>query len=229
MNLPFEILFEDNHLIAINKPAGILVQADTTGDASVEDMVKQYIKETYNKPGDVFLGVTHRIDRPVSGLVLMAKTSKALVRINEMFKQNAIKKTYCAIVKNKPNETQATLQHYIVRDTKRNISKAYDKEIAQSKKAILSYKVVESSDNYYLLEIDLQTGRHHQIRSQLSKIGCPIKGDLKYGAQRSNQDGSISLHSFKIEFEHPVKKEKICIKAPVPHDTLWQSFQYIKA
>ena len=219
-----EVLYEDNHLIAINKPAGMLVQIDTTGDKALEDLVKEYISVKYEKPGDVFLGVTHRIDRPVSGIVLFAKTTKALTRINEMFKVNKIKKTYWAIVKNRPEKEKATLTHYIFRDTKRNVSRASEKEIPNSKQATLSYSIISSSENYHLLEVDLQTGRHHQIRCQLAKIGCPIKGDLKYGFPRSNPDGGISLHSRQMVFEHPVKKEKITITAPTPKDNLWDSF-----
>jgi len=219
-----EILYEDNHLIAINKPAGFLVQPDTTGDISLEDLVKEYIRVKYDKPGDVFLGVTHRIDRPVSGVVLFAKTTKALTRINQMFKENKIKKTYWAIVKNKPAQEKATLEHYIFRDTKRNVSRASEKEVPNSKKAILSYSIIAASDNYFLLAIDLKTGRHHQIRCQLAKIACPIKGDLKYGFPRSNSDGGISLHSRQMIFEHPVKKEQITIIAPTPKDALWDSF-----
>lgn len=219
-----EILYEDNHLIAVNKPAGMLVQPDTTGDMALENIIKEYIRVKYEKPGEVFLGVTHRIDRPVSGLVLFAKTGKALTRINDMFKSGKIKKSYWAIVKNRPETDNGTLEHYIFRDTKRNVSRASDKEVPHSKKAILSYSRISSSDNYHLLEVDLKTGRHHQIRCQLAKIGCPIKGDLKYGFPRSNADGGISLHSRRMEFEHPVKKETIVIVAPVPVDSLWDCF-----
>jgi len=219
-----EVLYEDNHLIAINKPAGMLVQPDTTGDKALEDLVKEYISVKYEKPGEVFLGVTHRIDRPVSGVVLFAKTSKALTRINEMFKVNKIKKSYWAIVKNRPEKEKATLTHYIFRDTKRNVSRASEKEIPNSKLATLSYSIISKSDNYTLLEIDLKTGRHHQIRCQFAKIGCPIKGDLKYGFPRSNPDAGISLHSRQMVFEHPVKKEIITIIAPTPKDNLWDSF-----
>lgn len=219
-----EVLYEDNHLIAINKPAGMLVQPDTTGDKALEDLVKEYISVKYEKPGEVFLGVTHRIDRPVSGVVLFAKTSKALTRINEMFKVNKIKKSYWAIVKNRPEKEKATLTHYIFRDTKRNVSRASEKEIPNSKLATLSYSIISQSDNYTLLEVDLKTGRHHQIRCQLAKIGSPIKGDLKYGFPRSNPDGGISLHSRQMVFEHPVKKETITIIAPTPKDNLWESF-----
>lgn len=221
---PLEVLYEDNHLIAVNKPAGIPVQPDQSGDLSLEDVVKQYIKDKYAKPGEVFLGVVHRIDRPVGGVVLMAKTSKALSRLNEMFRGNDVKKTYWALVKDRPAEPQGTLEHYIWRDTKKNISRATDKEVKDSKKAILSYRIVASSDNYHLLEIDLKTGRHHQIRCQLAKIGCPIKGDLKYGSPRSNPDASISLLSRRMVFAHPVTKVVVDIAAPVPDDVLWKSF-----
>lgn len=223
--MKLEVLFEDNHIIAINKPNNIIVQKDLTGDTSLEDFVKQYIKEKYNKPGEVFLGVVHRIDRPVSGIVLFARTSKALTRLNEMFKLKDIKKTYWAIVKQKPNPSSSTLTHFIYRDTKINKSIAYDKPFKESKEAILSYTTLSSSDNYHLLEIDLHTGRHHQIRCQLAKIGCPIKGDLKYGFARSNPNGGISLHARSVTFTHPVTKEQITITAPTPSDSLWDSFK----
>lgn len=219
-----DILFEDNHILAVNKRAGQLVQEDTTGDLALEDEVKAFLKKRENKPGNVFLGVTHRIDRPVSGVVLFAKTSKALTRINEMFKEGTIKKTYWAIVKNQPEEPVGNLVHYLVRDTKKNRTMALAKPRADAKIATLSYKVIAHSVNYFLLEIDLQTGRHHQIRAQLSKIGCPIKGDLKYGFSRSNPDGGISLHSREISFEHPVKKDIVTIVAPVPKEALWNDF-----
>lgn len=219
-----EILFEDNHLIAINKTNNLLVQVDTTGDEALEDMVKGYLKEKYNKPGSVYLGVCHRIDRPVSGLVLFAKTSKALARLNKMFQSKDVKKTYWAMVKNRPNPSEGTLVHYIERNSKKNKSVAHNKEVPNSKRGELSYQLIKSSDNYHLVEIDLKTGRHHQIRAQLSKIGCPIKGDLKYGFDRSNPDGGISLHSRSISFNHPVTKEEITIIAPVPNETLWQYF-----
>lgn len=219
-----DILWEDNHILAVNKHAGQLVQADTTGDLALEDEVKAFLKQRENKPGNVFLGVTHRIDRPVSGVVLFAKTSKALARINEMFKAGTIKKTYWAIVKDRPEEDAALLEHYLVRDTKKNRTMALLKPRADAKVAKLSYRILAHSVNYYLLEIDLHTGRHHQIRAQLSKIGCPIKGDLKYGFPRSNPDGGICLHSREIKFEHPVRKEQISVIAPVPSDTLWNDF-----
>ena len=219
-----DILFEDNHIIAVNKNTSDIVQGDKTGDMPLSEKVKEYIKKKYNKPGAVYLGVTHRLDRPVSGALLFARTSKALTRLNEMFSNKTVKKTYWAIINNKPAKDQDTLQHYIVRNQKRNKSFAYDKEVKNSKLAILSYKFLASSDNYYLLEVDLHTGRHHQIRCQLAKIGCPIKGDLKYGFPRSNPDGGISLHSRKINFIHPVRKEEIEIVAKPPKDSLWDYF-----
>ncbi len=217
-----QVLHEDNHIIVVNKLSGEIVQGDKTGDRTLADDVKQYIKEKYAKPGSVFLGVTHRLDRPVSGLVVFARTSKALSRINEMLRNGEIHKTYWAITKNRPMETEATLTHWIKRNEKQNKSYAYDKEVPNSKKAVLHYKVIGCTDNYTLFEVNLLTGRHHQIRCQLSKIGCPIRGDLKYGAKRSNPDGSISLLARKIEFTHPVSKEKICVEAPLPKDNLWR-------
>ena len=219
-----EILFEDNHIIAVNKNSSDIVQGDKTGDEPLSEKVKTYIKKKYDKPGAVYLGVTHRLDRPVSGAILFARTSKALTRLNEMFLNKEIKKTYWAIVKNKPKKDSDTLNHYIVRDQKKNKSFAFDKEVKNSKLASLSYKLIASADNYYLLEVDLHTGRHHQIRCQLTKIGCPIKGDLKYGFPRSNPDGGISLHSRKINFIHPVKKDNIEIMATPPKDSLWNYF-----
>lgn len=219
------ILYEDNHLLVINKPNNLLVQPDTSGDISLEELAKQYIKEKYNKPGDVFIGVPHRLDRPVSGAILLARTSKALARLNEMFQAKDVRKTYWAIVKNKPSEPAAKLTHYIVRNQKLNKSFAHDKEVKDSKIAILTYRTIATSDNYTLLEVDLQTGRHHQIRCQLAAIGCPIKGDLKYGFARSNADGGISLHARQVEFVHPVRKETTKCIAPVPNDTLWQEFE----
>lgn len=219
------VIYEDNHLIVVNKASSEIVQGDKTGDTPLSETVKQYIKVKYNKPGNVFLGVTHRLDRPVSGLVLFARTSKALTRLNEMFKNKNIKKTYWAIVKNEPPAQSGTLQNWLVRNEKQNKSYAYDREVKDSKKAILDYKVIGRSDRYFLLEINLHTGRHHQIRCQLAKMGCPIKGDLKYGAQRSNPDGSICLHARRIELIHPVSKEHLCFEAPVPDSPLWKSFQ----
>ena len=216
------VIYEDNHIIVVNKESGEIVQGDKTGDAPLSDLVKAYIKEKYRKPGNVFLGVTHRLDRPVSGLVIFAKTSKALSRLNEMFRKGEIHKTYWAIVKNKPKERQGRLTHWIVRNEKQNKSYSYDNEVKDSKKAVLDYRLLASGDNYHILEIHLLTGRHHQIRCQLSAMGCPIKGDLKYGAQRSNPDGSISLLSRHVEFVHPVSKEAIALDAPLPKDNLWK-------
>lgn len=219
------VLYEDNHIIIVNKTVSEIVQGDKTGDKPLSEIVKEWIKEKYNKPGNVFCGVTHRLDRPVSGIVVFAKTSKALPRLNKMFQDKEIKKTYWAIVKNKPREPEGTLTNYLVRNEKQNKSYAYDTEKPDSKKAILHYKLIGQSDKYNLLEIDLETGRHHQIRCQLAKMGCVIKGDLKYGADRSNPDGGISLHARKITFIHPVSKELIEVTAPVPDDNLWKAFQ----
>jgi len=217
-----EVIYEDNHLIAVNKTCREIVQGDKTGDIPLSDMLKVWIKEKYCKPGNVFVGVAHRLDRPVSGLVLFAKTSKALARLNEMFRTGEIKKTYWAIVKNCPPTEEGTLEHWLVRNEKQNKSYAYAEEKPEAKKAILHYKLLAKSDNYYLLEIDLKTGRHHQIRCQLAKMGCPIKGDLKYGSERSNKDGGISLHARKAQFIHPVSKQPIEIIAAVPDDSLWK-------
>lgn len=216
-----EVLYEDNHLIAVNKTCSEIVQGDKTGDTPLSETVKQWLKDKYNKPGNVFVGVTHRLDRPVSGVVLFAKTSKALSRLNEMFKTGDIHKTYWALVKNAPKEPEGELVHYLVRNEKQNKSYAYPAEEPTSKKAVLSYKIIGKSDRYHLLEIILKTGRHHQIRCQLSAIGCPVKGDLKYGFDRSNKDGGISLHAKEISFIHPVSKEKITIVAPVPEGDVW--------
>lgn len=223
-----DILFEDNHLIIINKKTSDIVQGDKTGDTPLSEKVKKYIKEKYNKPGEVFLGVPHRLDRPTSGIVIFARTSKALTRINNMFKNSEIKKIYWAVVEQKPKENKGYLVHYLVRNEKQNKSYAHEKEVSNSKIAKLNYELIASSDKYFLIEIELLTGRHHQIRSQLSKIGCTIKGDLKYGASRSNKDGSIHLHSRKIEFIHPVTKEKIQITANPPQDNLWNYFLNLK-
>ena len=221
------VVYEDNHIIVVNKTASEIVQADKTGDTPLSETVKQYLKEKYQKPGNVFIGVTHRLDRPVSGLVIFAKTSKALTRLNEMFRTSEVKKTYWAVVKNAPKEPEGELVHYLARNEKQNKSFAYDKEVPNSKKAILNYRLIGHSENYYLLEVDLKTGRHHQIRCQLAKMGCPIKGDLKYGDKRSNPDGSISLLARRIRFEHPVSHEMIDITAPLPSDKLWQAFSDI--
>jgi len=220
------VLYEDNHIIAVNKSSSEIVQGDKTGDQPLSETIKAYLKEKYNKPGEVFLGVTHRLDRPVSGVVLFAKTSKALTRLNEMFKTQEIKKTYWALVKEKPEQSEGRLEHYLTRNEKQNKSTAYDKERSDAKKAVLSYRLIAHSDTYYLLEVHLETGRHHQIRCQLAKMGCPIKGDLKYGFPRSNPNGGISLHARSVEFIHPVSKEHIYLTAPVPEDDkLWKTFQ----
>ena len=219
-----EVVYEDNHIIIVSKRSGEIVQGDKTGDEPLSETVKAWIKEKYNKPGNVFLGVVHRLDRPVSGLVVFAKTSKALSRLNEMFRVGDVHKTYWAIVGKRPEQEEATLTHWIVRNEKQNKSYAYDKEMKNSKKAQLHYRVIGASERYTLVEVQLMTGRHHQIRCQLSKIGCPIKGDLKYGAPRSNPDGSISLLSRFVEFIHPVSKENITATAPLPDDPLWKVF-----
>ena len=219
------VVYEDNHIVVVNKTSSEIVQGDKTGDTPLSEMVKQYLKEKYNKPGNVFIGVTHRLDRPVSGLVVFAKTSKALPRLNEMFRNGEVKKTYWAIVKECPKETEGELVHYLARNEKQNKSYAYDKEVKNSKKAVLHYKLIGHSQNYYLLEVDLKTGRHHQIRCQLAKMGCPIKGDLKYGSPRSNPDGSICLHARTVQFVHPVSKEMIRLTAPVPEGNLWNGFE----
>lgn len=219
------VLYEDNHIIIVNKTVSEIVQGDKTGDKPLSEIVKEWLKEKYNKPGNVFCGVTHRLDRPVSGIVVFAKTSKALSRMNEMFKDKDVKKTYWAIVKNMPKQPIGTLKHYLIKNEKQNKSYAHDSEKAGSKLAILHYKLIAHSDKYNLLEVDLETGRHHQIRVQLSKMGCPIKGDLKYGADRSNPDGGISLHARKISFIHPVSKEPIEVTAPLPDDNLWKALE----
>ena len=220
-----EVIYEDNHIIIVNKQSGEIVQGDKTGDRPLSDIVKDYIKEKYQKPGAVFLGVVHRLDRPVSGLVVFARTSKALTRLNKMFAENEVHKTYWAIVKNEPKESEGTLTHWLVRNEKQNKSYAYDRERPNAKKAILKYRVIGHTDNYTLLEVNLMTGRHHQIRCQLAAMGCPIKGDLKYGAPRSNPDGSISLMSRRVEFIHPVSKEKISVESPLPDDNLWKNIK----
>lgn len=222
------VVYEDNHIIIVNKTASEIVQGDKTGDIPLSETVKQYLKEKYSKPGNVFLGVAHRLDRPVSGLVVFAKTSKALARLNDMFRNSEVKKTYWAIVKQCPPAEEGELVHYLVRNEKQNKSYAYDKEVKNSKKAVLNYRLIGHSQNYYLLEVDLKTGRHHQIRCQLAKMGCPIKGDLKYGFPRSNPDGSICLHARRVRFIHPVSKEPIDITAAVPSGNLWNGFEMNK-
>lgn len=224
-----QVIYEDNHIIVVSKRSGEIVQGDKTGDEPLSETVKQWIKEKYQKPGNVFLGVVHRLDRPVSGLVVFAKTSKALSRLNEMFRVGNVHKTYWALTKNRPAKEEGTLEHWLVRNEKQNKSYAYDREAKNSKKAILHYKVIGATDRYTLIEVQLMTGRHHQIRCQLAKMGCPIKGDLKYGADRSNPDGSISLLSRHVEFIHPVSKEAISLDAPLPDDPLWQAVAQAKA
>jgi len=219
------VLYEDNHVIIVSKRAGEIVQGDKTGDTPLLDTVKQYVAERYNKPGNVFLGLVHRLDRPVSGVVLFARTSKALSRLSELFRTRALRKVYWAIVANEPAQHEGTLNHWLTRNEKTNTARAYDREVPNSKKAVLDYKVIARSDRYWLLQIELHTGRHHQIRCQLAKMGCPIKGDLKYGAPRSNPDGSISLHARLLEFEHPVSHVPISVTAPVPDDKLWQAME----
>ena len=217
------IVFEDNHLIIVNKQSGDIVQGDKTGDKPLSEVVKEYIKDTYNKPGNVFLGVVHRLDRPTTGIVVFAKTSKSLERFNKMLRDKKVDKTYWAVVKNLPSKLEDTLTGYLLKNPKNNKSTSYSTEIADSKKATLHYKVLKSLDNYHLLEVDLETGRHHQIRCQLASIGSPIKGDLKYGFDRSNKDASIHLHARKIEFMHPVTKEKISLIASTPNDPIWNA------
>jgi 23S rRNA pseudouridine1911/1915/1917 synthase len=221
--MKIEVLYEDNHIIAVNKPSGALAQGDKTGDRPLVEYVKDYIKKKYNKPGDVFLGIPHRIDRPTSGILLFARTSKALARLNEMFQKKEINKTYWAVVKNMPAEEEGVLDHYLLKNQQKNKSVA---KLAPFGKALLStlhYKVIAVSTTYYLLEIDPKTGRHHQIRVQLSSIGCPIKGDIKYGFPRPNEDKSIHLHARKIEFIHPVSKDLVSFSAPVPDDAVWKA------
>jgi 23S rRNA pseudouridine1911/1915/1917 synthase len=221
-----EILYEDNHIIAINKRSSDLSQGDKTGDTSLDTEVKRYLAEKYGKPGEVFLGVVHRLDRPVSGVILYARTSKALARFNEMFRTSMVRKIYLAIVKERPPEDDGTLTHYLKKNEKQNKTYVYDYEVKGSKKASLSYRLAGRSDRYYLIEIELHSGRHHQIRAQMAKVGCPVKGDLKYGYSRSNDDGSISLMARRLEFIHPVKKERIVITAPFPEGDIWGVFNY---
>lgn len=218
-----EVLFEDNHLIVVNKQSGDIVQGDKTGDKPLSEIVKEYIKDKYNKPGNVFLGVVHRLDRPTTGIIVFVKTSKALERFNKMLRDKTVNKTYWAVVKNKPKKENDTLIGFLKKNPKNNKSTSYSSEIEGSKKAILHYKVLKYLNNYHLLEVDLETGRHHQIRCQLATIGSPIKGDLKYGFNRSNKDASIHLHARKIEFTHPVSKEFISIIAPTPKEVIWEA------
>ncbi|QQS51803.1 MAG: RNA pseudouridine synthase [Bacteroidota bacterium] len=226
MSSDLDIIFEDNHIIAVNKGNHDLVQGDKTGDASLDRRLKSYLKEKYNKPGEVFLGVTHRLDRPVSGVVLFARTSKALARLNKLFSEGGIKKTYWAITRNRPPAESDTLVCYMKKNEKQNKSYCYDEAVKDSKRAELHYSLIGHSDRYYLLEVNLKTGRHHQIRAQLARMGCPIKGDLKYGDDRSNEDGGISLHARRIEFIHPVKNEPVDLVASTPvTEKLWNLFK----
>ncbi len=219
-----EVLYEDNHLIAVYKKPSDLSQSDRTGDSAIDSEVKKYIAEKYKKPGEVFLGVVHRLDRPVGGVMLFARTSKALQRMNEIFRTRDVRKTYLAIVGERPPEDEAVVTHYLKKNEKQNKTYVYDTEVKGSKEASLSYRLAGRSERFFLLEIDLHSGRHHQIRAQLSKIGCPIKGDLKYGFPRSNEDGSICLFARRLEFTHPVKKEKVTITAHFPRGDVWKLF-----
>lgn len=217
------VIYEDNHIIIVNKRVGDIVQGDKTGDQPLSEIVKDFLKEKYNKPGNVYLGVVHRLDRPTTGIVMFSKTSKALPRLNKLFSDKGAKKTYWALVKNEPPKTQDTLTHWLKKNPKNNKSNAYLKEVNDSKKAVLHYKILKKLNTYFLLKIELETGRHHQIRSQLSSIGCPIKGDLKYGFDRSNPDGGISLHARQLQFIHPVSNEDINVIAPLPNDPVWNA------
>lgn len=219
------ILFEDNHLIAINKKSSEIVQGDRTGDSTMPDAIKAYLKDKYNKPGNVFCGVIHRLDRPTSGVILFARTSKGLERMNKQFRDQQTSKTYWAILENKPPHEEGRLINYVKKNEKQNKSYVTSKDTKGSKEAILNYRLISSSERYHLVEVELETGRHHQIRTQFAKIGCSIKGDLKYGAKRSNGDGSICLHSRQLKFKHPISKEEICLVAPIPQNTYWDLFK----
>lgn len=221
-----EPIYEDNHLIVVAKESGEIVQGDKTGDEPLSESVKRYLKEKHHKPGNVFLGVVHRLDRPVSGLVVFAKTSKALSRLNEMFRQGKVQKHYWALVEHKPDPEQGELRHWMIRNEKQNKSYAYDEAKPSAKEARLGYKLIGQTDRYWLVEVELHTGRHHQIRCQLSHIGCPIRGDLKYGARRSNADGSISLVAHSITFEHPVSHQTISLISPLPKEKIWSEINY---
>jgi len=221
------VLYEDNHIIIVNKRSSDLVQGDSTGDESLDEMVKAYIREKYNKPGDVFLGVVHRLDRPVSGCVVYARTSKALSRLSELFRTREVKKLYWAVVSERPPAEEGVLSSYLKKNEKQNKSYVYETEVKGSKQAELSYRLLARSERFYLLEIDLQTGRHHQIRAQLAAAGCPVKGDLKYGSKRSNEGGGISLHARRVSFIHPVKKTEVTVEAPLPDDKTWRLFRNV--
>jgi len=222
------ILYEDNHLIAINKKSSEIVQGDKTGDKTLPDYIKEYLKTKFNKPGNVFCGVIHRLDRPTSGVLLFARTSKGLSRMNKQFKDKAIKKTYWAILENRPEKESDTLVHFLKKNERQNKSYVSDKNTKGAKEAVLAYKLLASSDRFHLVEVHLETGRHHQIRAQFSSMGCCVKGDLKYGAKRSNKDGSICLHSRALEFIHPTTQELIKLKAPLPQNTFWQLFKQVE-
>lgn len=222
-----DILYEDNHIIIVNKRSSDIVQGDKTGDEPLDDKIRRYIKEKYNKPGDVFLGVVHRLDRPVSGCVVYARTSKALTRLSETFRTRAVRKTYWAVVTERPPAEEGHLTHFIKKNETQNRSYVFDTEVKGSRKAELSYNIIGRSERFYLLEIDLMTGRHHQIRAQLASIGCPIRGDVKYGSKRTNDDGGISLHARSISFIHPVKKEEVAVTAALPQDKVWRLFRNI--
>jgi 23S rRNA pseudouridine1911/1915/1917 synthase len=224
MKQPFYVLYEDNHLIIVNKAAGVLVQGDATGDKTLSDYVKDYIKEKYNKPGDVFLGTVHRLDRPVSGIVVFARTSKALERMNEIFRRRDVQKTYWAVVGKKPEKKSGKLTHFLVKNEEKNTVKAFDTEVKGSQKAELTYRYLGEINHYHLLEVNPVTGRPHQIRVQLASMGCPIRGDVKYGYPRLNPEGNINLHARRLYFVHPVKKEPILIKAPLPENPFWEEF-----
>ena len=226
MNRPngFHVEYEDNHLIVVNKESGVLVQGDSTGDTPLSEIVKQYLKEKYNKPGNVFCGVLHRLDRPVSGLVVLAKTSKGLTKMNEVFWRREVHKTYWAITKRRPNEMAGTLIHWLKKDPAKNKTKAFDKPRADARKAELSYKILGSLKNHWLIEVYPATGRPHQIRAQLAAVGCPIKGDIKYGYAEPNPDASIHLHARKLSFEHPIKREPVSLTGSLPEEELWQQF-----
>lgn len=221
----FDVVYEDNHLIVVNKQSGVLVQGDRTGDAPLSDFVKEYLKEKYNKPGNVFAGVVHRLDRPVSGIVILARTSKALERMNQLFKDREIQKTYWALVKNKPKADAGTLIHWLIKDSEKNVTTAYAKEVKEGQRSELNYQLLERINDCWLLQVKPITGRPHQIRVQLASMGCPIKGDLKYGYKDAAEDGSISLHARKVRFVHPVKKELLTLTAPLPNNESWKAFR----